>query len=165
MSEETAERKKRRVPSGVVLVVMVAGMILAALILVRVAGPLYGLLFPAKMPIPEGADQIEHQRPDKGAEYWIYRTTMTGAEVAAFYEQEGGKCQYTPHDNPSDQTDSSNSAAPATPAASVSYSVAHCAGKKESGGIGLGWEVYIHEGYSEAEGPTIFRIYKYSEID
>jgi hypothetical protein len=43
--------------------------------------------------------------------------------------------------------------------------VAQCIGTKESAGLVTSWEVYIAEGYSPDEGPTIFRIYKYGEVN
>ena len=97
--------------------------------------------------MPDGAHEVDHVKPDHGAEYWVYRTSQSGRDVAKFYEDEGGSCRYTSTQNP------------ATPGAS--YSVAQCSGKTEKAGVGFSWEVYIAEGYSENEGPTIFRIYKY----
>jgi hypothetical protein len=31
--------------------------------------------------------------------------------------------------------------------------------------LATSWEVYIAEGYSIEEGPTIFRVYKYGEVN
>jgi hypothetical protein len=125
------------------------------LILVRVSGPLYGLLFPIDLPVPKGAHQIEHVKPGQGAEYWIYRTTMPGEDVAKFYEKQGGTCRYTP--KPLETGVTTESSGP--------YGVAQCTGKKKGVGSGVGWEVYIHEGYPADEGPTIFRLYKYRGVD
>jgi hypothetical protein len=149
--DQVGRRHSRfEVPVVVALAAMVAAVAFGAVILMRVAGPLYGLLFPIELPVPNGAQQIEHVKPDKGPEYWIYQTSMTGREVAAFYEKEGGTCRYTPE--------------PPGGAASVvgPRSVALCTGQKEHAGLGIAWEVYIGEGYSGAEGPTVFRLYKYS---
>jgi len=145
---------RRRVPMWLIIVSMVVGLLLSALILSRVAGPLYGLLFPLDVPVPDGAQEIEHVKPDKGAEYWIYRTTESGEAVAVFYEQEGGTCYFTP--KPVGETEFP---------VEGPYSVAQCSGTEEFAGLGLSWEVFIHTGYPEAEGPTIFRIYKYSEVN
>lgn len=147
-------RARRDVPLWLALAAMAVVLVLAALILVRIARPLYALLFPVSVPVPGGVQEVEHRKPDQGAEYWIYRSTKPGLEIAVFYEQEGGECQYTPRDETLD---------PLAPG--VSYSVAYCVGETKSGGLGLGWEVYIHEGYSAGEGPTIFRIYKYGEVN
>lgn len=147
-------RSWQRVPRWVVVVLMLAGLALAALVLSRVAGPLYGLLFPLDVPVPDGAQEIEHVKPDKGAEYWIYRTTDPGDAVAAFYEQEGGTCFYTPKPVGEEGFPVEGP-----------YSVAQCSGTEEFAGLGLSWEVFIHTGYSQAEGPTIFRIYKYGEVN
>lgn len=149
-----ASPRRRAVPLWLALAGMVIGLLLATVILARVAGPLYGLLFPVEVPVPDGVEQIDHQDPDQGAEYWIYRTTRPGREIAAFYEDEGGECWYTARDEALD---------PVAPG--MSYSVAHCLGTKISGGLGVGWEVYIHEGYSPQQGPTIFRLYRYGEVD
>ncbi|MBN1200433.1 MAG: hypothetical protein JXJ20_01130 [Anaerolineae bacterium] len=142
------------IPLWLALVAMVVALIIGALILVRVVGPLQGLLFPFEPPVPDGAEEIEHVKPDKGAEYWVYRTTMRGQDVARFYEQEDGTCWYT----------SSNSDVNPRPDG-VSYSVARCVGQRESAGLGISWEVFIAEGYSDREGPTIFRVYKYDTLD
>ena len=148
---------RRRVPIGVALVAMAVVMVLAALILSRVVGPLYGLLFPAEVPVPDHAEEIEHVKPERSAEYWIYRTNQPGREVAVFYEAEGGTCQYSAQQPPPDEPDSR--------VEGVSYNVATCRGRTESAGIGLSWEVVIAEGYAESEGPTVFRITKYSEVN
>jgi hypothetical protein len=121
-------------------------LILSAIILLKVGGPLYSLLF-LDLPIPDGAHEVDHIKPEHGAEYWIYRTNQSGIDVAEFYENEGGSCRYT---------SSQESAIPDT-----SYSVAQCTGKTENADVGFSWEVYIATGYSDDEGPTIFRIYKY----
>lgn len=147
------QREKRRFPPWLVVGALVVALVFAAVILSRVAGPLYGLLFPIKPPVPDGAQEIEHVKPEKGSEYWVYRTTMTGEEVAAFYEEEGSSCSYSVG---RDQGEGR--------AEGASYSVARCLGKKESAGLLTSWEVLIAEGYDEQEGPTIFRLYKYSEV-
>jgi hypothetical protein len=151
-SESQQEQRHSRfeVPVVVALAAMAVAVAVGAVILMRVAGPLYGLLFPIDLPVPSGAQAIEHVKPKKGPEYWIYHTSMSGLEVAAFYEKEGGSCRYTP-----------------VPPGGVEStlgprSVALCTGKKSHAGLGVAWEVYIGEGYSEAEGPTVFRLYKYS---
>jgi hypothetical protein len=150
--EDREEQRHSRfeVPVVVALAAMVAAVAFGAIILVRVAGPLYGLLFPIKLPVPGSAQQIEHVKPDKGPEYWIYQTDMSGLEVAAFYEKEGGTCRYTPE--PLGGAES----------APGPRSVAKCTGQKSHAGLGIAWEVYVGEGYSETEGPTVFRLYKYS---
>jgi hypothetical protein len=126
---------------------------LALVILARIGGPLSGLLFPSGVPVPDGADEIDHVKPEKGAEYWIYSTEDSGRDVAAFYEQKGGTCRYT-------VTSSSQ------PAPTGSYSVARCLGRKGHEGVETSWEVFIAEGYSEEDGgPTIFRIYKYDTVE
>jgi hypothetical protein len=148
------ESSRRRIPLWLALLLMALGLLLAALILYRVAGPLYGLLFPLDVPVPSGAHELEHVKPDKGAEYWIYRTSETGESVAAFYEQEGGTCRYTPR--PPGEEDFP---------VEGPYSIAQCTGSKKFAGLGVSWEVYIHAGYSEAEGPTVFRVYKYGDVN
>ena len=65
-TSEGAEPARRRVPLGLALVVMALVLVVAALILARVAGPLYGLLFPAQVPVPERAEEIEHVKPEEG---------------------------------------------------------------------------------------------------
>jgi len=141
----------RKIPLWLAVLAMIAALVFAVLILARVAGPLYGLIFPVDPPVPDNAEETEHVKPDKGAEYWIYRTEMPGEDVAAFYEDEGGQCWYT---------DYGSSRPEGTP-----YSVARCSGQHEAGGLEVSWEVYIFSGYSKQEGPTVFRVYKYGEVN
>jgi len=149
-AQEVRRHSRFEVPVVVALAAMVAAVAFGAVILMRVAGPLYGLLFPIKLPVPGGAQEIEHVKPQKGPEYWIYHTSMPGLEVAAFYEKEGGSCRYV------------RDLAGGTGSTLGPRSVAKCVGKKSHAGLGVAWEVYIGEGYPEDEGPTIFRLYKYS---
>jgi len=58
----------------------IAALVIAALILARIAGPLYGLLFPLDVPLPADAREVEHVEPDHGAAYSIYRTSLSGEE-------------------------------------------------------------------------------------
>ncbi len=139
-------------PLWVVLLAMLVALALAALILSRVAGPLYALLFPPEVPVPPGAQEVAHEKPERGGEYWVYRTQRTGQEVAAFYEKEGASCRYSPV--PDYVT--SPSLGQGGP-----YSVAQCQGSHKLAGLGVSWEVNIHTGYSEQEGPTIFRLTVY----
>jgi len=152
--EEPLEKSRLFVPVWLALLVMVAALVLAALILIRVAAPLYALVFPHEVPVPAGAKVVEHINPDKGEEYWVYRTSMSGEDVAKFYEKHGGTCLYMPVPLQFDQ-DGQPSRAETGP-----YGVAQCSGRQHSGGLGVSWQVYIHAGYSDEEGPTIFRLYK-----
>jgi hypothetical protein len=150
----SGRRRRLVVPLWLALVVMGVSLLCAVLILARVAGPLYGLLFPLDPPVPDGVEEVEHVKPDTGAEYWIYRTTLTGRQVAEFYEQEGGQCRYSLQGQSEDER-----------VEDQSYSVARCLGEKESAGLKTSWEVLIAEGYSDDIGPTIFRLYKYGEVN
>ncbi len=149
-TESEPRRRLPPVPVWLALLLMIAAVVVAALILARVAEPLYGLLFGSGVPVPEGAIEIERVEPERGAAYRVFRTGQTGREVAAFYEQAGGTCAYA-------------RALPGEGAASTGRerSVARCSGKQQSAARGSGWEVYIAEGYPAQEGPTIFRLYEY----
>lgn len=139
-----------RVPLWAAIPFMLAVLVIAALILAQIGGPLYGLLFPGALPIPDGSEQVEHAKPDRGPEYWIYRTTKTGLEVARYYEEQGGTCSFTAQFGAENQ-----------PAPSGEHSVARCLGQSDNPAGGYSWEVYIADGYTGPEGPTRFRIYKY----
>ncbi len=145
-----AARRLPPVPVWLALLLMVAAVAAAALILARIAEPLYGLVFGSGAPLPEGAVEIERVRPERGAAYRVFRTAQTGREVAAFYEKAGGACVYT--GIASDEGGASTGR---------ERSVARCRGKQDSAARGNGWEVYIAEGYPAQEGPTIFRLYEY----
>ncbi|MCZ7540553.1 MAG: hypothetical protein M5U29_11705 [Anaerolineae bacterium] len=89
-----AARRLPPVPVWLALLLMIAAVVAAALILMRVAEPLYGLVFGSGAPLPEGAVEIERVTPERGAAYRVFRTAQTGREVAAFYEEAGGACVY-----------------------------------------------------------------------
>jgi len=137
----------------VALVFMLAALAVGAVILSRVAGPLHGLLFPPEVPVPGHIKVVEHTHDKNGDEYWIYRTTLSGDEVAAFYD-ERGDCRYSPAPN----------LLPDAPDPVNSYSVAVCTGQNRRGNSGIGWQVYINAGYSDEEGPTVFRLYRYQDV-
>jgi len=141
-----------RVPLWAALLAMTAALVAAGLILWRVAGPLYGLLFPLEAPVPPGASEERHEKPERGAESWLYRTAQTGNEIAAFYERQGGSCWYAPV--PGYVADRS------LPWGG-SYAVATCTGVKKAAGLGVSWEVHIHTGYQDQAGETMFRLYVY----
>jgi hypothetical protein len=147
-----ASQPRLRVPLWAALLAMAAALLVAGLILWRVAGPLYGLLFPPDVPVPPGASAVQHEKPERGAESWLYRTAQAGAEVAAFYEGQGGSCRYAPV--PGYVADRSLPWGGA-------YAVATCTGTKEAAGLGVSWEVHIHTGYPDEAGPTMFRLYVY----
>ncbi len=150
-TDSKARRRVPAIPLWVALALMVGALVAAALVLERVAEPLYGLLFAEGAPVPEGAVEIERVTPEQGAAYRLYRTGQPGREIAAFYEDAGGACVY--------------SAVPPLASGDASAqrerSVARCIGQTESAARGGGWEVFIAEGYSAEEGPTIFRLYEY----
>jgi hypothetical protein len=151
VGDDAEVSSRPRIPMWLALVLMAIALVLALVILARIGGPLSGLLFPSGVPIPDGADEIDHVKPEKGAEYWIYGTDDSGRDVAAFYEDEGGICRYT-------------ATGLSEPAPEGSHSVARCLAKSD--GAESSWEVFIAEGYSEEDGgPTIFRVYKYETVN
>ncbi len=150
--DRDVSQPRSRVPVWAALLAMTAALVAAGLILWRVAGPLYGLLFPLDAPVPLGASAVRHEKPERGAESWLYRTALTGGEVTAFYEGQGGSCRYAPL--PGYVADRS------LPWGGP-YAVATCTGKEEAAGLGVSWEVYIHTGYPDEVGPTMFRLYVY----
>lgn len=146
--------RRVRVPLWAALLAMIVALVVSLMILVRVARPLYALLFPLQVPVPEGVEEIAHEKPDNWAESWVYRTQQTGLEIAAFYRDAGGECSYV--------QDLLENEAAATPG--QSYQVARCTGSSENAAESISWEVLISAGYSEDEGPTVFRIYRYEGI-
>jgi hypothetical protein len=138
-------------PLPLAIGLMVVALAISGVIISVIAEPLYGLVFPSNPdtdpPVPDGVEEIAHHTPDDSAEYWLFRTSMPGAELVAFYEAEGGACWLAPRPDP-------------LPAEGISYSYAQCEGQGQDDDIRTRWEVYISMGYSETEGPTIFRVYK-----
>lgn len=150
--DHQATKSRGGVPLWVVLLTMLIALGLAALILSRVARPLSALLFPPEAPVPPEVEMVEHQKPERGAEYWVYRTQRSGQEVAAFYESEGATCRYSPV--PDYVTNPSLGwGGP--------YNVAQCQGSHKVAGLGVSWEVIIHTGYAAEVGPTMFRLTVY----
>jgi len=148
--EKAAVRRRwPALPGWLALLLAAAALAAAALVLSRVAGPLYGLVSGRGVPVPDGAVEIERVTPDQGAAYRLFRTGQPGREIAAFYEDAGGSCVYAAAPGEGD------------PRLGRERSVAHCTGREANAARGTGWEVYIAEGYSAEDGPTIFRVYEY----
>ena len=141
----------RRVPRWALVVALALAVAFGALVVVRVAAPLHGLLFPLRAPVPEEAQEVEHGTTERGEmDYWIYRTDQSGRAVAQFYEQQGSTCRYA--------------ARPIEIRKDVPYNVAYCYGYEDGVVRSVAWEVFIAEGYPENEGPTIFRLYTYDRV-
>lgn len=145
------ERSGLRIPMWFALPVMAIVLILSGVILIRVWGPLSDLLFPAEVPVPDGVQEVEHAEAAADAEYWVYRTDRPASEIAAFYEAQGGVCEYQSPPRPGDLVEGQ------------SYRAAVCISNPED--KDMRWEVLINEGYLPEEGPTVFRIYHYEGLD
>ena len=159
MSEETRQPQpeqeprasKHRVPEWAWVVALIVAVAFGALVVTRVAAPLYGLLFPLRAPLPDDVQEVKHGKSERGEmEYWIYRTSQEGRAVAQFYEQQGSVCRY--------------SARPIEIREGVPYNVAYCYGHADDAVRSVAWEVFIAEGYPADEGPTIFRLYAYDRV-
>ncbi len=141
----------RRVPGWALAVALAVAVAFGALVVVRVAAPLHGLLFPLRAPVPSDVEEIEQGTSERGSmKYWIYRTSRDGKSVAQFYEEQGSTCRY--------------SARPIEIREGEPYNVAYCYGYKDGVVQSVAWEVFIAEGYPEEEGPTIFRVYAYDRV-
>ncbi len=144
-------KKERHVPGWALVVALVVAVAFGALVVVRVAAPLHGLLFPLRAPVPEDVQEIEHGTSERGEmKYWIYRTSQDGRTIAQFYEQHDSACRY--------------SARPPEVREGEAYNVAYCYGYEDGVVRSVAWEVFIAEGYSADEGPTIFRLYAYDRV-
>lgn len=149
-NEDTASQPAPRaggcaLPWWVMLAGMAVALVLAAIILGRVVEPLSGLLFPAEAPRPGGATLVETYDESR-----VYRTDQPAVDVAAFYQSKGGACQYAPA---------------SLQQGTGPYVVAECQGETERYGSSVYWTVSIWEGYGDTEGPTVFRLYEYEELD
>ncbi|NDJ76895.1 MAG: hypothetical protein GYB65_11605 [Chloroflexi bacterium] len=148
IAADNGEKRRFQIPMWFALTAMLIALVFAGLIISRVARPLYTLVFPFKPLAPSGSEEIDHDEPDKGPEYWIFRTDRSAAEVAEYYESEGGRCTTT------------NTTGVPKQQQEQLQTTTYCKGQKENVVMDIYWEVYIREGYSESEGPTVFRFYK-----
>ncbi len=136
----TGRSRRAPLPTWVILAGMAVALILAVIILLRIGGPLYDLVFPTSLLKPDGVEEVEHNDPEKGTENWLFSTDKSADEVIRFYEDEGGTCTYKPE----------------VEAGRVD---AYCTGKTSD----YGWEVFISS--TSADAQTMFRIFKYDSFD
>lgn len=132
--------RRRPIPTWVIVAGMAVALILAVIILLRIGGPLYNLVFPTSLLKPDGVEEVEHNDPEKGTENWLFRTDQSAQDVVRFYEDEGGTCTYKP-EMESGRVD------------------AYCTGETSD----YGWEVFISS--TSADAQTVFRIFKYDSFD
>lgn len=153
--DPTAPKDKRPiVPVWVAIAGLVLAIALAIVIVIQIAAPLSELVLGADsdIPIPDGAKlQSESDNAGRAQHEWLYSMPKAdGCEVAAFYQEQGATCSYSPF------------ACELAPEVDVLRQVAICS-KTEKGLIdGYTWEVIISTEYQQDETSTIyFRVYLY----
>lgn len=122
----------------------------------RICPTLSALVFPPEPPLPQdGAVTVKPIKPVEskgvGLDEWLYGTSMSACDLAAFYQSKIGSCTYDP-DSGCQSAPKGGSLAPGVP-----FPVATCQGRQEIGGYAIRWIVYISGGFG-GEFPTQFRV-------
>ncbi len=122
---------------------------------VRICPTLSGVVLPPDPPLPPGPVTLRtHESKAVGEDEWLYATTLSGCDVARYYEQRLGDCTYDPDaacrlpgvDRP-----------PLSPGEGTN--VAQCYGKQAVGAYQVQWTVYISNNNPGRES-TVFRVYR-----
>ncbi len=103
----------------------------AFVVLVVIGGPVVGILaaiaFPPGPPLPPNTTELTHQNLDYGVDQWTLLTHQTACDIAQFYQEQGGSCEF-PDGN--------------CPASGIGQ-IARCSGVSPHSIFGLRWEVII----------------------
>lgn len=152
--QENSERSPRfYIPPWVAIAFGVVALLLAGIIISRIASPLADLILSdgAAVPIPDGARLLsEEEDTDYARHEWFYATNRTGCEVARFYLDEGATCRFSPfvcNDN-FEQNEISEM---------NFFNVATCTRSEANNVTGSGWQVLISSGHPGEQ--TRFRVY------
>jgi hypothetical protein len=137
------------IPLWLAVAVAVAVVIVAILIISRIVGPLAALLSPAEPPFFAPATLLEHREQGYGAGEWLYATEASGCDVYDWYNERATLCTLAPLVDC--RPDSS-----VLPPLEGAYSVGYCQGSVPFGEFSLDWDIFIHDGYNDADGRTRF---------
>lgn len=118
---------------------------------VLVCPTLSGLALPPDPPLPPVTTTlVTHENKGSGLDEWLYSTNASGCQVAKYYQDRIGDCNYDPNSGCS-----SNGNGTIDPG--FSYQVATCRGSQPIGTYKVFWTVYIGTNYKP--GPlTQFRV-------
>ena len=153
--EPSPEPAGRGRPPWLVLAIGVGAVVVAAILIARVASPLAGLISPADPPFFQPATLVEHRNPEYGVDEWLYATDLSGCDVYAWYEAQADSCRPAPINRCQE--------AQSSPLQSGTYSVGYCQGHVSFGEFTSDWEIYISGGYNEPDGNTRYLIAR--EVD
>jgi hypothetical protein len=151
--EGGGEPARRPIPLTIILmgvVVLAAGLYIGT----QVIGVLFSLIAPPAPPTPSGLTQVEHTSTSYGNDEWLYTSAQHPCEVAQFFIENGGQCEFAPQWCTEGGGTSPDSFARIVPGDHV----ARCTGTSSFSIFAQRWQVLIAtSGYSGAEGAT-FRL-------
>jgi hypothetical protein len=146
-SPETAAPRRRGglLPILAAVAIFVVGLFLAS----QFIGVLYGLVFPASPPLPEGVTELERVNEAYGVDEWVYSSSQDACSVVRFYQDNGGSCQIAPNTCDAGVVES----IPPAPGTNV----AQCQGDVTFSIFAMRWHSNIATGYRDGD-PTRFRL-------
>lgn len=146
-TETTAAPRRRRGLLPLLVAVVLVG--IALFVASQFIGVLYGLVFPAKAPVPQNVTELEHTSEAYGVDQWLYSTSEDACVVVRYYENNGGVCNIAPSicDGGFITSD------PISPATHV----AQCTGDVMFSIFAMRWRSNIATGYSDGD-PTRFQL-------
>lgn len=136
---------------------LVLSLILGGIIMANIIKPLNDLIFPAevKVPKPDGAVERDHIEDSKTAdEEWLYSVEGDACQIAWFFEQNGGTCNFMPTMCKVDEND-----VPTLNTNQPDALTAQCSGGESSEVTGYSWEVMVSTGGTSNE--TYYRVFLY----
>lgn len=146
-AEGTSPPRRRRGLLPLLVAVVLVGIALFAAS--QFIGVLYGLVFPAKAPVPSNVTELEYSSEAYGVDQWLYSTSEDACVLVRFFENNGGVCNVSP-DICSGGFIGSGPFSPST-------NVAQCTGDVTFSIFAMRWRSNIATGYSDGD-PTRFQL-------
>lgn len=93
-SPDPLETPSGRPGPGCIALIAGAGLITVVALAVgwQALGVLLGVLLPPAVPLPPGLQELGHTQPSYGVDEWRYSYNGQACELAAWYEEAGGRC-------------------------------------------------------------------------
>ena len=142
-----------QLPPWVAVAMMILALLIAGIVIRRIAGPLSDLVFgtDVEVPIPDGATLIDEEEGGSASRTMRYSTQQDACVVYRFYlSHEGVECTPTPSACTSEGTINLNENT------SSFRTVGSCRKTQLNSVSGYSWEVIISGGYSQGPATQFF---------
>jgi hypothetical protein len=152
-SPQETRDKNEGIPLWIPIIGLFLVFIIAVVVGIRVLPTLSALVMPPSPRLPDGVVKaLQEEQKGAGLDEFVYGSTMSGCQIAQFYQDWLKECVYDPG-----ITCRNGQLEQATVPTDNTYHVARCQGYQS---IGMGrfmWTVYISSGYQQ-ENTTVFRV-------